>query len=177
MRTIKLLFFLVLASVCSVLAAQQYTYQYDDDDADAENTSTSPVVEIQTVEDFSALGRLARAENKVIFLEVSASYCGWCRTLEEHIIRPMIISGDYDEYVLFRKINIDSSYPMKGFDGRATSPAKFAFRFDASLTPTLLFLGPDGQELSERIVGVNTLELYGEYVDIALAKGHAQLVN
>ena len=175
MKMIKLLFLLVLGLLSSVLAAQQYAYDYDDEDDDS--SSSGPVIEIELVEDFAALGRLARAENKVIFLEVSASYCGYCRTLEEHIIGPMMISGDYDDYVLFRKIDIDSSYPMKNFDGSATSPSRFSFQVNASLTPTLMFLGPDGEEVSERIVGVNTLELYGEYVDIALAKGHAALTR
>ncbi len=162
----------------SALALAQYEYEYDysDDEYDNED-SDLPHVEIPNVEDLQALGRQARAENKVIFLEMSASYCGYCRTLEDHIIKPMILSGDYDDYVLIRKLDIDRFYPMKDFDGSMTNPSKFAFDTNASLTPTLLFLDSRGDEVSPRIVGVNTLELYGEYVDIALLEGHRKITR
>jgi hypothetical protein len=39
------------------------------------------------------------------------------------------------------------------------------------LTPTLVFLDGDGNEVSERIIGINTLEMYGGYVDEAINQG------
>ena len=41
-------------------------------------------------------------------------------------------------------------------------------RYDVSVTPTMLFLGPDGRELVPRIVGINTPELFGGRVDAAI---------
>jgi hypothetical protein len=32
----------------------------------------------------------------------------------------------------------------------------------------MLFLGPDGKELSERLVGINTVEMFGGLVDDAI---------
>lgn len=144
--------------------------QDEDDDEDY-----LPPVEIKNVADMQALLRQADRENKVILLEMSASYCGYCETLEEHIIKPMIRSGDYTDHVLIRKLDIDSRYPMKDVDGSTSSPAQIAYRLDVSLTPTLLFLDGEGNEVSERILGVNTLELYGAYVDEALLQGQQKL--
>ena len=129
-------------------------------------------MEIKSTRDLQQLGRQAIQQRKVIFLEVSASYCGYCKTLEEHIIKPMLRSGDYDDYVMIRKLNIDSHLTLIDFDGSKTTPAQFSYKRDASLTPTLLFFDGKGKEVSKRILGVNTLELYGQYVDDALQQGH-----
>ena len=165
-QTLKVIRLTLLFLFATSVIAQSYATADEDD---------LPYVEIQSSRDFQALGRQAKHENKIIFLEVSASYCGYCKTLEEHIIKPMLRSGDYDHYVLFRKIEIDSYLSIKDFDGEKTSPSQFALKRKASLTPTLLFIDSNGQEVSERIVGVNTLELYGGYVDEALLKGHQKI--
>lgn len=159
---------LIILLLCTTtVIAQSY---YDDAEED-----TLPYVEIKSSRDLQALGRLATQEKKIIFLEMSASYCGYCETLEEHIIKPMLRSGDYDHYVLFRKLDIDSHLSIKDFDGNKTTPAQYAYQLNTSLTPTLLFIDGRGKEVSERIIGVNTLELYGQYVDDALLEGHRKI--
>jgi thioredoxin-related protein len=160
LKSLGFLFLMLFAS--SVIA-----HDYSDDEL--------PYVEIKYANNLQQLGQLALDQQKIIFLEMSASYCSYCTLLEEHIIKPMLRSGDYDNYVLIRKLNIDSHYPMKDFDGSKTSPAQYAFKVNASLTPTLLFLDGRGEQVSERILGVNTLELYGQYVDDALLQGHRKI--
>jgi thioredoxin-related protein len=160
---------MLLILFCSFSYAQDY-----EEDEDDENL---PYVEILEINDFQALGRLAKKEGKVIFIEMSASYCGYCKTLEEFIIKPMLRSGDYEDFVLIRKMDIDSRYTIKDFDGSKTSPASFAYQRDVSLTPTLLFLDDQGNEISERILGVNTLELFGAYVEEGLQQGYRKIKN
>ena len=130
-----------------------------------------PFVEIKEVADFESLSQEAKAKRKVIMLEMSATYCGYCRTLEEEIIKPMLRSGDYEDNVLIRKMEIDSHAPIKGLKGDKTSPAQIANRMDVFVTPTLIFLDSEGNEVSERILGVNSLDFYGAYVDSALEQG------
>lgn len=134
-----------------------------------------PFVEIKTADDFVALGHQSRDQGKVIMLEMSASYCGYCRTLEEEIIKPMLRSGDYAKNVLIRKLEIDSHHPVKGPQGEKTNPAELASRYDVFVTPTLIFLDADGKEVSERILGVNSLDYYGYYVDQSLDQGHRSI--
>ena len=40
-----------------------------------------------------------------------------------------------------------------------------ALRYNATITPTLLFLDYQGNEIQERMTGVNTVEMYGYYLD------------
>jgi hypothetical protein len=41
----------------------------------------------------------------------------------------------------------------------------FAYGYGVTLTPTLLFLGPDGEELASRRVGVGNMEYYHYLLD------------
>ncbi len=80
----------------------------------------------------------------------------------------MIRSGSYEETTLFREIEINAGDSLKDFSGEEITSNSFARRYNAWATPTLLFLDSTGNELAEKMVGVNTLELYGYYVDKSL---------
>ncbi len=165
---LKLLPFIILTLISSGLTAQ-YPDE-NDEDYDSSYDENLPFVEIKALDSFEAITKNARDNNKIILLEMSASYCGYCKTLEEEIIKPMLRSGDYD-HVLIRKLNIDSHYPMNDLQGNKSSAFKLSSKMGVYLTPTLLFLDGHGNEVSKRITGINTLELYGGYVDDALRQG------
>jgi thioredoxin-related protein len=130
-----------------------------------------PYVQLEAVKDFSSLAFEARKSEKIIMLEVTASYCSYCGVLEEEIIKPMMRSGDYENTVLIRQLAMDSSYTIKDFAGNETTPAALAKKYKIKITPTLLFLNADGSEVTERILGVYSLDFFGAYVDAALVKG------
>lgn len=133
--------------------------------------SELPFVKIESLTDFASTKEQALNSNKIIMLEMSASYCGYCETLEEEIIKPMLRSGDYTDSVLIRRLQIDSTARLKDTSGIQLSPAEIAEKFDVSLTPTLLFLDGNGNEVSKKILGVYSLDYYGSYVDQAIDQG------
>ena len=133
--------------------------------------SELPFVKIESLTDFASTKEEALNSNKIILLEMSASYCGYCETLEEEIIKPMLRSGDYTDKVLIRRLQIDGSARLKDTTGIQLSPAEIAEKFDVSLTPTLLFLDGNGNEVSKKIRGVYSLDFYGSYVDEAIDQG------
>ncbi len=128
------------------------------------------ITQVQHVEDFSALLAQAKKEKKVILLEMSASYCGFCRKLEAEILNPMIISGDYED-VLIRHLEIDSYYSINMPDNPSMTPSEYAYSKKIFVTPTLLFLNYKNEEVAERIVGINSVDYFGAYVDEALKEG------
>ena len=110
-------------------------------------------------------------------LAMSATYCDYCRTLEEEIIKPMLRSGDYEHNVLIRKLEIDSYASIRHFSGDTVTPARLARDFNVFVTPTLIFLDSRGQEVSERILGINSLDFFGAYVDDALIEGRQRILQ
>lgn len=129
-----------------------------------------PYVELKYATDFSQLGKTAREENKIILLEVSTSDCEYCELLEEEFLKPMLRSGDYNN-VLIRKIDMDGYQTTIDFSGESTSPEDFTRRLKVRLTPTILFFDGHGNEISPRILGINSLDLYGGYLDDAIKNG------
>ena len=133
--------------------------------------SELPYVEIQSLTNFASTKEEASNSKKIIMLEMSASYCGYCETLEEEIIKPMLRSGDYTEDVLIRRLKIDDTALLKDTSKKQISPAELAKKFNVNITPTLLFLDGNGNEVSEKIRGVYSLDFYGSYVDQAIEQG------
>ncbi|PCJ85772.1 MAG: hypothetical protein COA54_10240 [Thiotrichaceae bacterium] len=156
----RLLFFFIL------LTQTTQTLYADTDDED-----DLPFVQISSLRDFSALSKDAARNNKIIMLEVSASYCDYCRVLEEEIIKPMLRSGDYTKNVLIRQLEIDDIYLIRTISGSKITPSELAEKYKIKITPTLLFLDSDGHEVSKRILGVYSLDFYGGYVDEAIING------
>lgn len=115
--------------------------------------------------DLSADGEYAQAHKLPILLAFTADYCDYCKLLEEDFLKPMLISGHYQDKILIRKVVVDSSYHLTDFDGTATYADQFASRYKVRLFPTLLFLDSQGNELAERMIGINTPEFYGGYLD------------
>jgi len=164
------IFPLILTVVFCSLVYAQYPDENDEEEYETSYNENLPFVEIKYAKNFASLKQQAKQSNKVILLEMSASTCGYCITLEEEIIKPMLRSGDYDN-VLIRKLDIDSHYLMNDMNGKKSSAFELSSKMGVYVTPTILFLDGNGNEVSERIIGVNTLEMYGGYVDDALIQG------
>ncbi|MCW8941792.1 MAG: thioredoxin fold domain-containing protein [Gammaproteobacteria bacterium] len=162
-----LIFILLIQLYASLASASdpQDDYQTEDDEQHL------PYVVIQYATDFSELAQVARSEGKIIMLEVSASYCGYCELLEEEFIKPMLRNDYYSQIVLIRKIDLDSYQTITDFSGNKTTPDVFARNLNVKLTPTILFFDGSGNEVSQRILGINSLDLYGGYIEDGLNNG------
>ena len=132
--------------------------------------------EVPLVDDLAALGKVAHERRLPIVLLVSTSDCSYCMLLKDEVLNPMMKSREYDDRALIGELMLDSEEPLRGFGGSYVRRGELASRFAAKVTPTLLFLAPDGVELAPRIVGVNTVELFGYYLDKAIEAARKRLV-
>ena len=135
------------------------------------------VDEVPLIDDLAALGRVAGRRRLPIVLLVSRSDCSYCALLKEEVLNPMMKSREYDDQALLGELMLDSVEPLRGFQGEYELRDDLASRFDADLTPTLLFLAPDGTELAPRIRGINTLEFFGFYLDRAIESAQSRLAT
>ena len=120
-------------------------------------------------------GRRAEQACMPLLLEFAAEYCEYCTLLEEEILKPMLLNRDYDRRVLMRKLVLDTGSRLPSFTGKQVHPADLASQYNIQVTPTLLFVDANGRELSERMVGVSTLDYYGGYLDQALDASRQRL--
>ena len=111
-----------------------------------------------------------QGDNRVSVVMISQRGCSYCELIHDDFLNPMHQGGQYKDRVLFRELKIDSNSALIDFDGQKITPKRFANRYKASLTPTLLFLDHQGQTLAPNMVGVNTPEFYGYYLDQSIDK-------
>ncbi|WP_293267574.1 thioredoxin fold domain-containing protein [Neptunomonas sp.] len=107
---------------------------------------------------------------QVSIVMISQRDCSYCELIHNDFLDPMYKGGHYAKKVLFREVMIDSNRVITDANGQDISPKRFARRYSANLTPTLLFLDRKGKTLVPNMVGVNTPEFYGYYLDQSIDK-------
>ncbi|OOZ39327.1 hypothetical protein BOW53_11970 [Solemya pervernicosa gill symbiont] len=118
----------------------------------------------------------ARAQGLPILLVFSAAHCPFCDLLDEEILKPMMISGDYTDKVILRNVDLDEYDTITDFEGRKSDPASLAQQYDINMTPTMLLLDPRGRELVKRIRGIGgAIEYFGADLDIEIDKARKKL--
>lgn len=112
------------------------------------------------------LEKALKAKEPLIVM-VSLAGCPFCKMARESYLSPMQKQG-------FPIVQVDmrSELPVKGFNGQMQTHDQCVKQWRVSIAPTLIFLGPKGQELVERMEGGYLPDFYGAYLDerIALAR-------
>ena len=110
-------------------------------------------------------GKLAGEGNRVLMIEFSSEFCGYCRLLENEFLKPMMRNSEYGEKVVIRSISLSDNDSLIDFDGNRVSASEFAAKYGVIVTPTLIFLDEHGQEVSDKLVGIWSVDYYGAYID------------
>lgn len=137
--------------------------------------SPASQIRVPVATDLATIAKSANTRGLPVLLVFSAEHCAYCELLENEILKPMILSGDYRDRVLIYKVMIDDSNQVRDFNGMSVSAEVLAQHYGVYVTPTMLFLDSSGKELSERILGINTVEMFGGLVDQAIHIAHQQL--
>ena len=120
--------------------------------------------------DFQKLSAQMKEKSKGLLLMFHAEHCPYCTLMDEEILSPMVKSGEYDKNIFIRKLQIDEARDIKDFMGNTVEPSEISDAYNARLTPTLVFLNYKGQEKAKQMVGINTVELFGAYLDAEIDK-------
>jgi thioredoxin-related protein len=114
----------------------------------------------------------SKAQGQPLVLLISLPGCVYCEMVRRNYLMPLLADTGLQAWQLD---STNSSARLMGFDGQATSAAAQAQVWKATFTPTVLFLGSQGQELAERLVGIAVPDFYGAYLDQRLAEAHKAL--
>ena len=115
----------------------------------------------------------AAAKKEPLVLLISLPGCPYCGLVRRNYLLP----AQRDAGLQAWQLNItDRTTPLVGFNGKATTAAEQVALWKAGFTPTVLFLGANGQDLAERLVGLASLDFYGAYLDERLKTARAALV-
>ena len=122
-------------------------------------------VTVPNATNFEVDARLAAQKQVPILVMFSATHCPYCEAIKAEQLRPMMISGDYDDKVIIRELHIDNFKDVISFNGEEISASALAEKYSVWVTPTIMFFDHQGNTLAPKIIGYNTPEMYGGYLD------------
>lgn len=157
----KLLLVIIAWTSCANgYATTEYVYEYDEEPVDE-----APVPELTS---FSEAAVPARAQGVPILVEFSTPWCRYCEALEQQVLKPLIISEQYDKRIIIKKLEINTYSSITGFDGKRYRSDEISRSYDVDLYPTLVFFDANGREISRRIVGITVLDYVAEELEQAI---------
>ncbi len=119
-----------------------------------------------------AAAQAAAAKREPLVLMTTLTGCPYCDLVRNHHLLPMLRVGQVQAVQLDIR---DRRSNLQDFAGNTTTPADQVAAWKARFAPTVLFFGPMGQELAERLVGVAVPDFYGEYLEARLTEARAKL--
>jgi len=120
---------------------------------------------LETVTDLRIPARAAQRQQLPLLLVVTRNGCTFCEVLRAKVLRPMLISGEADDLVVLRELNMDDPRQIHDFQGAETTAGVWAAAQGITVTPTVLLLDENGRELSKRLVGISNADMYGYYLE------------
>ena len=115
---------------------------------------------------------LARAikNRQPLIVMASLDGCVFCRQARQSHLSPMHKAG-----TVIVQVDLRSKQQVLDFAGQLTTHDQLTRQWKISITPTLLFFGPGGKEVAERMEGAYLPDFYGAYLEERLATGRKSL--
>lgn len=112
----------------------------------------------------------ALRQGEPLVVMVSLEGCPFCRIARQSHLAPMHREGG-----VIVQVDMRSAQTVRDFDGKMTSHDVLVQRWRVTIAPTLLFFGPDGREVAERMEGAYQPDFYGPYLDERLDKARVAI--
>lgn len=140
--------------------------------ADAALIPPKSVNALPTPASLRGAAQAAAARGEPLVVMTTLPGCPYCDLVRNHYLLPMRKAGQVHAVQLDIR---DRRGNLQGFKGEMTTPANQAKAWKARFAPTVLFFGPTGQELAERLEGVAVPDFYGEYLEARLTEARRKL--
>ncbi len=115
------------------------------------------------------LARALKSRQPLVVL-VSLHRCPWCDEVRNNYLAPM----QAQDGLPVVQVDMLSPAGTRGLQGEATTHDALVRGWGVKIAPTVLFLGPGGQEVAERLVG-GSPDFYAAYLDNRLAEARKAL--
>ncbi|MBN2872325.1 MAG: thioredoxin family protein [Halothiobacillaceae bacterium] len=90
-----------------------------------------------------------QAHDKPMMVFFHASYCGYCRKIDDEFLIPMRLDPDYQGRLIIRRVQVDGGRNFVDVDGDEGRPKALADRLEVRGVPYVLFFAPNGQRVGE----------------------------
>lgn len=106
-------------------------------------------------------GKTAQERNVPVVIFATATWCGYCKKLEENILEPLLQTTNIENYAEFSQLIMDKSHwMMKDFSGKDIEMRQLPDRLGVMVAPTTLFFDGNGKQIAPPILGLTLEEHY-----------------
>ena len=123
-------------------------------------TATAAGRELPKSESLKADIAAALKTSKPLVVLVSLDNCAFCKIARENYLLPLIS----EQSIAVVQVNVGHTTAIVDPLGKRTTQADLIKVWAIKSTPTVLFLGKNGQEVAQRLVGGSTSDFYGAYL-------------
>ncbi len=134
-------------------------------------------VGLQQTDDLKALGKRISDTRKPLLLMFSQHHCPFCKKLKSEVLEPMLKNPKYRQRIFMRELMIDFGSNLTDFKGKPTTGIDLFELYGMVVTPTIILVDGAGKEIAKRQNGVNTVEMYGWYLDQAIDDAVSSLTH
>jgi hypothetical protein len=113
---------------------------------------------------------LALQATQPLVVMVSLEGCPFCKVARGSYLAPL-----HREGLSVVQIDMRSDKPVQDFQSSYTTHDALVRKWDVRVAPTVIFFGPGGLELADRLRGASIPDYYGAYLDQRLATARAAL--
>ena len=128
--------------------------------------------------DLSKDAKTAQASNIPVVVFFTATWCNYCKKLEENIINPLLETTDIENYAEFRQVVMDKAHwKMKDFAGNQVEMKSYGPSQKVKVAPTTHVYNANGELIAEPIIGLTLEEFYPGNLEKAINNGLKALGN
>jgi len=128
--------------------------------------------------DLHKTGTTAAKFNIPVVVFYTATWCNYCKKLEENIIYPLMETTDIESYAEFRQVILDRPHwDMKDFSGKQIEMNTFGPSQGVKVAPTTYIYNSQGKQIAEPILGLTLEEFYPGNLEMAINQGLKALGN
>lgn len=117
------------------------------------------------------LARALKARQPLVVM-VSLHRCPWCEEVRNNYLAPMRAQ----ERLPVVQVDMLSPRQTRDLQGAPTTHEALVRAWDVKVAPTVLFLGPQGREVADRLVG-GSPDFYSAYLDRRLALAREAVIT
>ena len=115
--------------------------------------------------------RKALRKGNPLVVMVSLQGCGFCKTVRESHLVPMREQNGLN----VAQVDMRSQQKTRDFRGSAATHEQLIQSWGVRAAPTVLFFGPGGVEVAERMTGGYIADFYGAYLDDRLTTARTRV--
>jgi len=140
----------------------------------AAEKTLSKSFEVKITDDLYKDAQLAKKKRVPLVVLFSQDGCFYCTFVRENFLKPMLISGDYENKAVIRELKVDSFEDIRNFDGKMIPADELSTFYRAFVTPTVIVLDSNGKA-HYRMIGMANEHYYSGELDAAIDETYGNI--